>query len=60
MLSNSFGLAPYNPYADRGLWTDLFDAVILSELEGVRKPSVEIYERALTALDLPGAQCVRR
>lgn len=37
---------------------DFFDAVIVSELEGVRKPSVEIYERALTALDLPGAQCV--
>lgn len=58
LLSNSFGLAPYNPYADRGLWTDFFDAVIVSELEGVRKPSVEIYERALIALDLPGTQCV--
>jgi putative hydrolase of the HAD superfamily len=58
LLSNSFGLAPYNPYADRGLWTDFFDAVIVSELEGVRKPSVDIYERALAALNLPGAQCV--
>jgi putative hydrolase of the HAD superfamily len=58
LLSNSFGLAPYNPYADRGLWTDFFDAVVVSELEGVRKPSPVIYERALAALDLPGAHCV--
>ncbi|UQT60791.1 hypothetical protein M4V62_40180 [Streptomyces durmitorensis] len=47
MLSNSFGIEPYNPYADKGMWTDFFDAVILSELEGVRKPSPVIYERAL-------------
>ncbi|GAB3943565.1 HAD-IA family hydrolase [Kribbella albertanoniae] len=58
LLSNSFGLAPYNPYADRGLWTDFFDAVVVSELEGVRKPSSLIYERALAALELPGSQCV--
>lgn len=58
LLSNSFGLAPYNPYEDKGLWTDFFDAVIVSELEGVRKPSPLIYERALEALELPGSQCV--
>lgn len=54
MLSNSFGIDPYNPYADKGMWTDFFDAVILSELEGVRKPSPAIYERALDALGLSG------
>lgn len=58
MLSNSFGLEPYNPYEDRGLWTDFFDAVILSEVEGVRKPSPLIYEQALAALDLTGPQCL--
>ncbi|MDX2970382.1 HAD-IA family hydrolase [Kribbella solani] len=58
LLSNSFGLAPYNPYADRGLWTDFFDAVIVSELEGVRKPAALIYERALAALGLAGGECV--
>ncbi|MFB6725569.1 HAD family hydrolase [Kribbella sp. NPDC056345] len=58
LLSNSFGLDPYNPYEDKGLWTDFFDAVVVSELEGVRKPSPLIYERALTALDLPGQQCI--
>ncbi|MEW1671621.1 HAD family phosphatase [Streptomyces noursei] len=58
MLSNSFGIEPYNPYEDKGMWTDFFDAVILSELEGVRKPSPLIYQRALDALDLTGLECV--
>ncbi|MFZ3557180.1 HAD-IA family hydrolase [Streptomyces sp. BH055] len=58
MLSNSFGIEPYNPYADKGMWTDFFDAVILSELEGVRKPSSTIYQRALDALELTGPECV--
>lgn len=58
LLSNSFGLDPYNPYKDKGLWTDFFDAVVVSELVGVRKPSPLIYQRALTALDLPGPQCL--
>ncbi|MFD7136990.1 HAD-IA family hydrolase [Streptomyces sp. NPDC059894] len=58
MLSNSFGIEPYNPYADKGMWTGFFDAVILSELEGVRKPSPLIYERALGALELTGPECV--
>ncbi|MGW2837697.1 HAD-IA family hydrolase [Streptomyces sp. NPDC001493] len=58
MLSNSFGTDPYDPYADKGLGEDFFDAVILSEREGVRKPSPLIYERALTALGLTGPECV--
>ncbi|MGW0825216.1 HAD-IA family hydrolase [Streptomyces sp. NPDC002845] len=58
MLSNSFGLEPYNPYEALGMWQDAFDAVILSELEGVRKPSPAIYQRALTALGLTGPECV--
>ncbi|MFJ6571211.1 HAD-IA family hydrolase [Streptomyces sp. NPDC091292] len=58
MLSNSFGVEPYNPYEDKGLWTGFFDAVILSEREGVRKPSPLIYRRALEALDLSGPECV--
>ncbi|WP_253208837.1 hypothetical protein [Streptomyces niphimycinicus] len=47
MLSSSFGIDSYNPYEDKGMWRDSFDAVILSELEGVRKPSPLIYRRAL-------------
>ncbi|MFE2746630.1 HAD-IA family hydrolase [Streptomyces scopuliridis] len=58
MLSNSFGIEPYNPYEDKGMRRDFFDAVILSELEGVRKPSPTIYQRALEALELEGPECV--
>ncbi|MFJ6743130.1 HAD-IA family hydrolase [Streptomyces sp. NPDC091279] len=58
MLSNSFGIEPYNPYEDKGIWTDFFDAVILSEQEGVRKPSPLIYQRVLDALELTGPECV--
>lgn len=58
MLSNSFGIEPYNPYKDNGIWVDSFDAVILSEWEGIRKPSPLIYQRALDALGLTGPECV--
>jgi len=58
MLSNSFGLEPYNPYEALGMWEDTFDAVVLSEREGIRKPSSVIYQRALDALDLTGPECV--
>lgn len=58
MLSNSFGIDPYNPYKALGMYEDFFDAVVLSELEGVRKPSPLIYRRALEALDLSGPECV--
>jgi putative hydrolase of the HAD superfamily len=57
MLSNSFGLEPFNPYAELGM-LDGFDAVILSELERVRKPSPAIYQRVLDALELTGPECV--
>jgi putative hydrolase of the HAD superfamily len=57
VLSNSFGLEPFNPYAELGM-LDGFDAVILSELEGVRKPSPVIYQRTLAALGLTGPECV--
>lgn len=58
MLSNSFGLEPFNPYEALGMWEDKFDAVVLSELAGVRKPSPAIYQLALNALGLTGAECV--
>lgn len=57
MLSNSFGLEPFNPYAALGM-LDGFDAVILSEQEQVRKPSPVIYQRTLDALELNGPECV--
>jgi putative hydrolase of the HAD superfamily len=57
VLSNSFGLEPYDIYAEHGIY-DLFDVVVLSELEGVRKPDPEIYRRVLDKLALTGEQCV--
>ncbi|MFD7014022.1 HAD-IA family hydrolase [Streptomyces sp. NPDC059928] len=57
MLSNSFGLEPYNPYEALGMY-DAFDAVILSEVEKVRKPSSAIYQRTLEVLGLSGPECV--
>ncbi|WP_260476359.1 HAD family phosphatase [Streptomyces sp. WAC 06783] len=57
MLSNSFGLTPYNPYEALGMHEG-FDAVILSEVERVRKPSPVIYQRTLDALGLSGSECI--
>ncbi|MFD8229104.1 hypothetical protein ACFV16_33815 [Streptomyces massasporeus] len=42
----------YNPYEALGMWEDAFDAVILSEREGMRKPSAFNDHRALDALGL--------
>jgi putative hydrolase of the HAD superfamily len=56
LLSNSFGLEPFNVYADLGV-LDLFDVVVLSETEGVRKPDPLIYARTLEQLGLDGADC---
>ncbi|MBU7598943.1 HAD-IA family hydrolase [Streptomyces sp. P38-E01] len=58
LLSNSFGLRPYNPYEALGMGEDRFDAYILSEREGVRKPAPLIYQRALEKLDLRAEECV--
>lgn len=59
MLSNSFGLTPYNPYAALGLWgPDHWDAMVLSETVGVRKPEPGIYQHTLDLLGLPAEQCV--
>jgi putative hydrolase of the HAD superfamily len=57
MLSNSFGLDPYDPYAACGVW-DLFDVTVVSELEGIAKPDPAIYRLALDRLGLPGEDCV--
>lgn len=57
LLSNSFGLEPFNPYAELGMYEG-WDAMILSELEQVRKPSPIIYQRCLDALGLTGPECV--
>jgi putative hydrolase of the HAD superfamily len=44
----------------RGRWgvDELFELVVDSSFEGVRKPEPEIYARTLARLDLPGEACV--
>jgi putative hydrolase of the HAD superfamily len=57
LLSNSFGLDPYDPYTTLGV-TGLFDVTTLSEREGVAKPDPEIYHRTLKRMGLVGEACV--
>ncbi|XKK38701.1 HAD family phosphatase [Nocardiopsis sp. ARC36] len=57
LLSNSFGLDPYDPYETLGV-NGLFDVTVLSEVEGVAKPDPEIYRRTLERLGLDGGACV--
>ncbi|RMI39266.1 HAD family hydrolase [Streptomyces triticirhizae] len=57
LLSNSFGLDPYDPYGRLGVW-ELFDVAVISEREGLAKPEPEIYRRVVERLGPPGAECV--
>ncbi|MFI0812296.1 HAD-IA family hydrolase [Streptomyces echinatus] len=57
LLSNSFGLDPFNPYEHVGIW-DLFDVHVVSELEGMAKPDPAIYRLALERIGLPAGRCV--
>ncbi|MFJ7910190.1 HAD-IA family hydrolase [Kitasatospora sp. NPDC096204] len=57
MLSNSFGLDPYDPYAACGVW-ELFDVTVVSEREGLAKPDPAIYRLTLDRMGLPGEACV--
>ncbi|MFK0104211.1 HAD family hydrolase [Streptomyces sp. NPDC091217] len=57
LLSNSMGLAPWNMY--RGLDIDAtFDAALISEQHGLRKPDPAVYELILKTLEVPGSACV--
>ncbi|MFJ3867593.1 HAD family hydrolase [Streptomyces nigra] len=57
LLSNSVGRDPWDLYADCDLATT-FDAVLISEDHGLRKPEPAIYEHMLKMLELPAAACV--
>ncbi|MFD4320798.1 HAD-IA family hydrolase [Streptomyces sp. NPDC058548] len=57
LLSNSFGLDPFNPYEHVCIW-DLFDVHVVSELEGLAKPDPAIYRLALERIGLPAERCV--
>ncbi|NBE49887.1 HAD-IA family hydrolase [Streptomyces boluensis] len=57
LLSNSFGLDPFNPYEHMAIW-DLFDVHVISEVVGMAKPDPAIYQLTLDRLGLPGSACV--
>ncbi|MCZ4117912.1 HAD-IA family hydrolase [Streptomyces sp. H39-S7] len=57
LLSNSFGMDPFNPYEHSGIW-DLFDVHVISEAVGLAKPDPAIYQLVLDRLGLPGPACV--
>lgn len=57
LLSNSTGRTPHDPYRDYGLDTR-FDAVVLSDAHGARKPDPALYATALDLLELPAETCV--
>jgi putative hydrolase of the HAD superfamily len=57
ILSNSVGDAPWDLYDGYDL--DLrYDAVVISERHGLRKPEPEIFRLVLTRLQLPAEECV--
>jgi putative hydrolase of the HAD superfamily len=57
VLSNSWGLRPFDPYAGWGL-AARFDALVISELTGTRKPDPAIYTLAAERLGVPCEACV--
>lgn len=57
IVSNSWGLDPYNPYEDYRL-SDWLDAVVISGEVGLRKPELAIYQLAVAKLAVPARSCV--
>jgi putative hydrolase of the HAD superfamily len=57
VLSNSWGLEPFDPYAGWGL-AERFDAVVISEHTGTRKPDPAIYSLAAERLGVSCQACV--
>jgi putative hydrolase of the HAD superfamily len=57
ILSNSWGEGTYDPYDGWGLH-DLFDAVVISHVVGLRKPDPAIYELTAAKIGLPPQECL--
>jgi putative hydrolase of the HAD superfamily len=57
VLSNSWGTGEYDPYAGWEL-DQMFDAVVISDRVGLRKPSPEIYELTATKIGLSPSECL--
>jgi putative hydrolase of the HAD superfamily len=56
-LSNSWGTGDYDPYAGWEL-DQMFDAVVISDRVGLRKPSPEIYELTAAKIGLSPSECL--
>jgi epoxide hydrolase-like predicted phosphatase len=56
-LSNSWGTGEYDPY---GGWEldDMFDAVVISDQVGLRKPDPEIFKLTAAKLGLSPSECL--
>jgi putative hydrolase of the HAD superfamily len=57
VISNSWGMEPYDPYQPLDLPTH-FDAVVISGDVGIRKPDPAIYRLAAEKLGVPAEECV--
>ncbi|MEY9956728.1 HAD family hydrolase [Streptacidiphilus sp. MAP5-52] len=57
VLTNSPGLDPFDVYAGYELETR-YDALVISELERMRKPDPRMYQLMLDRLGLPASHCV--
>lgn len=57
VLSNSWGSHPYDPYVRFEL-DKRFDAVVISDQVGMRKPEPEIFTLTAELLGVPAAECV--
>ncbi|MFF4354770.1 HAD-IA family hydrolase [Streptomyces sp. NPDC001530] len=57
ILSNSVGLTPWNLYDGYDV-EKLYDALVLSEVHGTRKPQPEIFRLMLEELGLTAEECV--
>jgi len=57
VLSNSWGTGEYDPYDGYDLYGQ-YDAVVISDQVGLRKPSAEIYELTASKISLPPGDCL--
>lgn len=57
VLSNSWGTGAYDPYAGYDL-EGRFDAVVISDQVGLRKPGEEIYQLTADKIGLPPSACL--
>ncbi|MCO5990118.1 HAD-IA family hydrolase [Actinoallomurus spadix] len=57
ILSNSWGTGSYNPYDGYGL-EERFDAVVISDRVGLRKPGEDIYQLTADKMGIPPSECV--